>query len=429
MTSNPNPARHRFAVQLRALRTSRDRTQAQIGHHLHITPDAVRKWESGRSLPEDPDTARTLDTYLNAAGALYRDYLADARDRAADRTATGQVLSADTVLADSAETAAAFGAWAEVSNIGEVAITTLTNRVRELSRRVLTDPPGPVAAAAAELNEQIFTLLRGHHKPAHARDLYAAAGATCAMLGWLAGDLGALDLAAVHGATARMCAEMSENPEVAAWVAVVESKTLFWAGRFTASAHTAAAAAPRAPGTAAVMLACQQADAYAKLGDGERTRAALNDAERAADLVRDADSFAGLFSCGPGRAANYAASCRLNIGEANASILAAQAAFTAFRAEGGYGFGTVAQTQISQAFAFGATGQWDAAAAAMRPVLDLPQTRRLDTLTGRLMPLTVVLDKPALRTSRTVTLLREEIIAFCETSARKALPGGPVEES
>lgn len=418
-----------FGAHLKALRDTQHRTQAEIGHRLHVTADAVRKWESGRSLP-DPDAARALDTYLGATGHLYRDYLADAAARRTrNRTATGQDLSAATVLTESAHAAAEFGAWAETTNTGEVAITALHVCVKELARRALTESPATVAIAAAELNATAFTLLRGHHKPGHAQRLYATAGASCALLAWLAGDLGALDLAAVHGATAAQCAQYAEDAEVAAWVAAVESKTLFWNGRFEASALTAArAAALPAPGTVAVMLACQQADAYAKLGDAERTRAALDDARRAADQIREPDSYGGLFSCAPGRAANYAAACRLNIGDAVGSIAAAEQAFAAFRAEDGYGFGTIAQTQISQAFAFGATGRWDAAGAALRPVLDLPAERHLQTLTARLAPMTTVLNQPALRTSRTVAALREEIAAFCETTARKALPASPMED-
>ena len=428
MTTPPSTPSARFAARLKTLRISRRRTQAEIGHHLHVTPDAVRKWESGRSLP-DPDTARALDAYLNASGDLYSDYLADMRDRAVNRTVTGHALSATNVLADSAQAVVEFGTWAEITNTGEVAITTLHTRVRELIRRALTEPPSPVATAAAELNGHVFALLRGHHAPAHARSLYATASMSCALLAWLAGDLGALDLASVHGAGARSCAAFAEDPEAAAWVAAVESKTLFWEGRFEKSAQTAArAAALPTPGTVAVMLACQQADAYAKLGDAERTRTALNDAERAADQIREPDSYSGLFSCPPGRAANYAASCRLNIGDAQGSIAAAETAFAAFAAEDGYGFGTIAQTQISQAYAFGAVGQWDAATAAIRPVLDLPPEWHLETLVARLAPMNATLGQPALRTSRTAVALREEIAAFRETAARKALPAAPTED-
>ena len=423
------PARQRFAARLSTLRDAQGRTQAQIGHHLHVTADAVRKWQAGR-LP-DADTARELDAYLNADGALYRDYLADSADRAnrtRNRTAAGQALSATTVLADSAQQAAEFGTWAETTNVGEVAITTLHIRMRELAHRALSEPPAIVANAAADLNGRVFELLRGHHSPAAARDLYATAGWACGLLAWLAGDLGALDLAAVHNATARRCAAMSENPEVAAWTAAVDSKTWFWAEQYAKSAQVAeAAAALAAPGTAAVMLACQQADAYAKLGDPGRTIAALEQADRSADTVTGPDSIGGLFSCRPGRAANYAASCRLGIDDAAGSIAAAETAFAAFNVESGYGFGTVAQTRITQAFAFGASSQWDAMAAALRPVLDLPPDRRLETLTARLTPMAGQLAAPALRTSRTVSALREEINAYCERSARKALPAATEE--
>lgn len=416
------PARQRFAAHLRALRASEQRTQAQIGHYLHVTADAVRKWESGR-LP-DADTARALDAYLNAAGALYRDYLADSAERTRNRTATGQALSATTVLADSAQQAAEFGAWAETTNVGEVTITTLHTRLCELTRRALVEAPATVASDTAAINVRAFELLRGHHSPANARDLYSIAGASCGLLAWLAGDLGALDLAKIHGATARRCAAHSEDPETTAWVAAVEAKTQFWAGQYERSAQTAArAAALDAPGTVAVMLACQQADAYAKLGDAERVDLALADAARAADRVRQPDTFGGLFSCGPGRTANYASGTHQVIGAWSRALVEADAALAAFAADDGYGFGTVAQVHLTKTFAYAHSGDLDAAAAAARPVLDLPDGRRLATLAGRLAPLTRHLDAPALRMSPVATALREEITEFCAPTDRRALPG------
>lgn len=424
----PDTPRARFGARLKALRDTEQRTQAELGRRLHVTPDAVRKWESGRSLP-DPDTARALDAYLNAGGALYADYLADTRDRAAKRTPTGQALSATTVLADSAQQAAEFGAWAETTNVGEVTITSLRMRFRELARRALNEPPQPVATDAAELNRNVFTLLQGHQAPAAARELYSTAAATCGLLAWLAGDVGALDLAKVHGATARMCAAHSENLEAAAWVAAVEAKTQFWAGQFERSAQTAAqAAALNAPGTVAVMLACQQADAYAKLGDAERVEQALTAAARAADSVREPDTFDGLFSCGPGRTANYASGTHQVIGAWSKALVEADAALAAFAADNSYGFGTVAQVHLTKTFAYAEGGDLDGAADAVRAVLDLPKERHLATLKGRLALLNSHLGAPALRTSRAAAALREEIIEFCAPTERRALPSSEGEQ-
>lgn len=415
--------RQRFGALLRTLRTEHRLVQSAVGRHVHVSPDAVATWEKGRSLPDEA-TAQRLDALLTADGNLAAAWR-EADNPTGQPTARAETLSAVNVLAESAQAAADFGAWAETTNVGEVAITTLDNRVRELLQRALTEPPAAVAQDTAALNAHVFELLRGHHRPAHARGLYSTAGAACALLAWLAGDLGSIDLAQVHAATAAMCAEMSENPETAAWVAVARSKTAFWSGDYREAARLARLGALYgAPGTAAVMLACQEADACAKLGDTERTERALTAAAWAADQITEPDHLGGLWSCGPGRAANYACASHVAIGAPSRALVEADAALAAFEADGATGFGTIAQTRITKALAFTALGDIDGAAAAARPVLDLPDERRLATLRGRIAPIARTLAAPALCASAVAAPLREEIAEFCRATGRRALPAG-----
>lgn len=349
----------------------------------------------------------------------------EADTRTDNPTVPDAVLSAASLLASSAQDAAEFGTWAEITNAGAVAITTLTHRTRALADLALTAPPGQIIAEAAEVNHTLFDLLRGHNRPGHARDLYTAAGATCALLAWLSGDLGNLEAARIHGATAQTCAEMAENPELAAWAAVVRSKTAFWAKDYLTAVNLAREGARHAaPGTALVMLACQQADAWAKLGAGLETARALEDAARAAEHHSGIDSLGGLFTCRPGRAMNYAAASYGEIAHHGKALDAADAAFAAFEREGGYGFGTIAQTHLSRMLAHAGAGDLDAAASAARPVLDLPEERRLATLRARFAPFATALAAPSMRTSRVAAPLREEITEFCIGGRQRALPAG-----
>ena len=408
--------RQRFGALLRTLRTEHHLTQAAIGRHVHASPDAVATWEKGRSLPDEA-TVRRLDALLNADGTLHRAWL-EADTRTDNPTAPDPALSAASLLASSAHDAAEFGTWAEITNAGAVAITTLTHRTRALADLALTAPPGQIIAEAAGINHTLFDLLRGHNRPGHARDLYTAAGATCALLAWLSGDLGNLEAARIHGATAQTCAEMAENPELAAWAAVVRSKTAFWAKDYLTAVNLASEGARHAaPGTASVMLACQQADAWAKLGAGLETA-------RAAERHGGIDSLGGLFTCKTGRAMNYAAASYGEIAHHRQALDAADAAFEAFEREGGYGFGTIAQTHLSRMLAHAGAGDLDAAAVAARPVLDLPEERRLATLRARFAPFAAALASPSLRTSTVAAPLREEITEFCIGGGQRALPAG-----
>jgi transcriptional regulator with XRE-family HTH domain len=424
--SGPDSPRTRFGQHLRRLRAAAHMTQASLGAFAHVSSDAVATWEKGRSLP-DQATAARLDQRLAADGALlqaWREALSDSRsDRGTVGSAVG--VSAASLLATAAREAAEFGAWAERLNVGDVAITSLAVRARDMSEACLTAPPADVIARAADLNREAFALLRGHHRPTHARDLYTIAGQTCALLTWLSGDLGALDAARVHGSAAQVCADHAEQPELSAWVAAVRSKTAFWCGDYPAAAELASRGLTLAPpGTAAVMLACQAADAYAKLGARDRAMAALTRAEDEAQRQRGADTLGGLFACGPARHANYAAAALLTLGDPAPALAAADRALAGFAADARYGFGTVAQTHLTRALAFAATADLDGAQAAARPVLDLPPGRRLATLTERLRPLAAILSRPAMRTSTVAGPLREEITEFCGAPGQRQLTSG-----
>lgn len=418
----PTPGRARFGRHLRELRTAASLTQADVGAVLHVSADAVATWERGRSLP-DHRAAQRLDAALHAGGELVESWHAAQADRPTVGRAVG--LSAVSLLRQAALEAAEFGTWAERTDSGEVTITALTLRARELATAALTATPAEVVGSAAQLNREAFGLLRGHHKPRHARDLYQVAGLTCALLAWLSGDLGALDAAKMHGSAAQVCADHADEPELSAWVAVVRSKTAFWAGDYRAAAELARAGlALDAPGTAGVMLACQQADAYGKLGAVDVTERALARADAEAERVRGVDTIGGLFSCGPARHANYASGSRLALGAPAGALAEADRALSEFAADGGYGFGTVAQVHVTRVLAHVAAGDVDGAALASRPVLDLPAPRRLATLTERLRPLAQVLGRPSLRSSTVGAPLRAEIMEFCGAPGPRALPVG-----
>lgn len=423
MPPDPTPGRARFGKLVRQLRVAASVTQGQLGRALHVSADAVATWEKGRSLPPDRTTVEQLDQHLNADGELVSAWRIAQADKPTVGPNVGQ--SAVNLLHQAAREAAEFGAWAERPDAGEVTITALTTRARDLAEQALTAPPAQVAAAAADLNREAFALLRGHHKPRHARDLYAVAGATCAMLAWLSGDLGALDAAKMHGSAATVCAEHADQPELSAWVAAVRAKTYFWAGDYRASADTARQGLMfDAPGTASVMLACQQADAYAKLGALDLVEAALVRAARQAQAIHGVDTLGGLFSCGPARHSNYAAAGRLALGDPAAALAETKVALAEFETVGGYGFGTVAQVHITQTYAHLAAGDLDGAAAAARPVLNLPPARRLSTLTERLRPLASALGRPPIRSSSVAGPLRADLVEFCGTPGQRALPAG-----
>jgi hypothetical protein len=228
--------------------------------------------------------------------------------------------------------------------------------------------------------------------------------------------------------TAWACAELAEDPATSAWACVVASKTAFWQRDLPGAAEFARrGAAIKAPGTVAVMLACQQADVLSQMGDVGATKTALHDSLDAIDRQRGVDPVGGLLECGPVRRLNYSAAALLEVGEPDAALIDADAALELCAAEHSVGFGTIAQIHATRGMAHLEAGRVDAAAAALRPVLELPAPRRLATLTSRLASLPTSLTGERLR-GREAHQLAEEIIEFCHRPATQAALPGPAPE-
>lgn len=421
---HPDTPRRRFGRLVRDLRTRRGLTQADIGRIAHTTADAVATWERGRSLPDEPTMRRVAARLDPASDTLLTAW----RAAKTDSRTVGPPVGPDpaTVLAHATQDCAEFGTWAERLDTGEVAITTLMTRARDLATQALTAPPAQILAPASDLNRELFALLRGHHTPAQARDLYTVAGAVCALMSFLASDLGALSAAQVHAATAQACAEHADRDEVRAWVASAKSKNAFWEGDYLTSARLAAGGPARqACGTAAVMLACQEADAYAKLGAHDRAESALDRAAREADRDGGPDLVGGVLSCPPVRHGGYVATAHTLAKRHSMGAAAAEGALAVAAQPGPVvAFGSIAQLHITRAMALKGGGDLDGAASALRPVLDLPPGKRLATITGRLRTLAADLDAAATRSSRVAAPLREEIAEYCAGATQKALPAG-----
>ncbi|MCX9192663.1 hypothetical protein C3Y87_14820 [Carbonactinospora thermoautotrophica] len=291
------------------------------------------------------------------------------------------------MIMSAADESAEFGAWAEASNVGDNTLEQFDAEIRHLASLYLQTSPLPLFHRTVRLRDRAFDLLEGHQHPSQTRDLYLIAGQLCALLAWMSGDLGQPAAAETQGRTAWVCAERAGHDGLRAWVLSTRSKTAFWAGRYHEAIRFAQRGQEYAPtDTAAVMLACQEADAWAELGDAQAAKDALERVQRARDQVNSPDHIGGLFSCGPARQANYAAGVLLRMGEPDAAIREADRALAQFRSGEQRAYGTEAQTHISRAAGYLMTRQPDpeGSAEALAPLLALPAEQRLDTIVKRL---------------------------------------------
>jgi 2'-5' RNA ligase len=341
---------------------------------------------------------------------------------AAGDHAPGQLDHRSLVAAVAAESAR-FGKWAEVTNVGAFTIDQLHADLRELARTYLTEPPLPVMLGVRAIRDEATALLSGHQYPRQARDLYAMAGYACTLLAWIAGDLGQPAAADTHGRAAWLCAELADSPELRAWVLSTRSKTAFWAGQHReAVAYSQRGQAIAPPTSVAVLLAAQEADAWAEIGATARARDSIHAARAARDRLADSDDIGGLLSCGLTREANYSAGVHLRVGDPDTALAETDTALGAYDTGNQRSYGTEAQIHITRATSYLLKDQLDGVTDALRPVLALPTDHRLHTVTRRLTQLGHVLTRPRLARSVDAAALRAEIESYRAETAVSTLP-------
>lgn len=331
------------------------------------------------------------------------------------------------VLAAAAESSA-WAQWAEASNVGDIALEQLLADVRTLARDYLTSDPMTMLMRTRALRDRVFALLEGHQRPGQAVDLYVAAGYLCGLLAWITSDLGQPAAADTQGRTAWLCAELSGVDGLRAWVLSTRSKIAFWDRRYRdAINHARHGATYTVPGTAGVLLACQEADAWAEIGAADEAQGALTRAEAAQEHLEGVDDVGGLFSCDSIRTANYTSGVHLQIGSPSDALAEAEAALAQMACKPVRAYGTEAQLHISRAAAYVAIGAPDGALEALQPVLSLPPEQRLDTVARRLQNLAAKVARSQLACAPVAVDLHGAVEVFCRESApRIALsPSGP----
>ncbi|MGW1198388.1 helix-turn-helix domain-containing protein [Streptomyces sp. NPDC002536] len=327
------------------------------------------------------------------------------------------------LLHAAAEESANWATWAEATNVGDIAIEQLMADARTLSEDYLTGHPAHVFIQTRKLRDRTFDLLQGRQHPRQACDLYVVAGYLCTLLAWMSSDLGQLRDAETHGRTAWLCAELAGHAELSAWVLSTRSKIAFWDGRLRdAIGYAQRGSACRPQGTVAVLLASQEADAWAELGSTDEARSALARANDARDHIRGEDEIGGLFSCPEARRANYAAAVFTRAGDAHRAL---EEADNALRSQPAHSYGTSAQIHIARASAFLLLDSPDGTADAVAPVLSLAPEHRLEPVMRRMRELATTVVHSCHPRARSAVRLREEIDAWCETTAPQHLALSP----
>ncbi|KPI22955.1 hypothetical protein OV320_1003 [Actinobacteria bacterium OV320] len=324
-----------------------------------------------------------------------------------------------------ADESATWAQWAEASNVGDIALEQLMAETRSLASDYLTSDPVPLFVRTRALRDRVFALLEGHQYPRQSADLYAAAGYLCGLLAWMSSDLGQLRNADTQGRTAWLCAELAGHNELRAWVLSTRSKVAFWDGRLRDAINFARRGTNyRTTGSVAVLLACQEADAWSELGAQNEALAALTRADDARTAMSGEDAVGGIFACQPARQENYAAAVQLRLGRPADALRSADNALALLTVQPVRAYGTEAQIHISQASAHLAAGEAEGALEALTPVLALPPDQRLAPVTRRLGELCSGITRPQAGGTAAIGL-RQAIEEFCVDSVPRHLALSP----
>lgn len=346
------------------------------------------------------------------------------------KAATGDAAS--TSPWEAAEQSALFAEWAESSNVGSATVDQFGEEIQAIVHDYNHQAPALVFERTHRLRQRLITLLQGHQYPGQARDLYLFAGQLSAILAWISGDLGDLTHAERHGTAAWVCAELADHDGLRACTLATRSKTAFWRGRYAQAVDLARLGLRWSPPTTiSVLLACREASAWAQLGATGAADSALRHAKERLDQVSRPDDMAGVFACGPGRHANYAAVVELRLGNSVNALRYAQLARDCFVHGEGTHFGTEAQVQITTAAAFLACGDLDTSITTLNQLLKIAPEQRLDTLVRRLAPISSMLVDERAAGARQASDIKEMVHEFCTNAVvglpkLKSLPAPPM---
>jgi tetratricopeptide (TPR) repeat protein len=323
-----------------------------------------------------------------------------------------------------AKLSSTFLEWAETTKIGSVELEQMASEAKAIVDAYDRGSPEMLVTDTALLRERIIAILRGHHHPGMARDLYLLTGQLTALLAWIAGDMGQPRFADQHGAAAWICADLADHDGLRASVLATRSKTAFWQGRYRESVQLAHQGFKYpAPGQTRVLLACREASAWAQLGAAKAAREALRRGEEALAHLDEADDLGSIFTSGPARHANYTSLVELRLGDPDRALREAEKALHLFDHDPVHHYGTHAQVLITKVAAQLAVGDTDAAISTLGELLRIPPDQRLDTLVRRLTaarPLAGSRSKEALHVID--EFCTETVAPAAETERRRAGP-------
>lgn len=423
---DPQP-RPEWARQIQAERESRGWTVTRAAGFLRRRdanmPDVAtlakywsQRWESGRIKPGDR-YRRHLLALLRLSPDIFDDR-PPAQGIHVDRTAIpgavepSLLLQGEDIVVMAADESAEYARRHGPRNVHPVALDQLDADVRAIAVDFVSDLPVPTVLRLRASRDEAFALLDNHQWPADTSRLYSLAGWACGLLAVASSDFfGRYDAAATHGRTAWLCAEMSDDNRLRSWVRSLQSATAFWAGRWSQAAEFARQAQQYAvTSSEAARAATARARALARLGEADLARRAIVESEDARKMPSDDRPGATGFT--EANRIRCAATALLWMGDHTTAIQHLQEALRAYETYEPDAYAHLTVTRSDLASAYLHTGDVDAAADALRPILSLPIERRLAGVARRLVEVRTQLTDPRLRDRASARELADRLEAL-----------------
>ena len=359
----------------------------------------IRDYEAGRHFPGD----LYAELYCRAFG-LNREALFGTEPASRTR-GHGSGLPTE-------QDANSLAAWIATTNTSDDAIEYLGQETCRLAETHTRTSPRQVLADVVRVHQQVQSLLRsGRQRFWQTRELYRLDAGLLAHTSLLLGDLHFDGAAAAYGSTAALCAkEAGANQAIAL---SVQAKTERWRLRFAASAELARRGFECSPAMPIrILLACQEANAAALLGDVHRAREALNRAREASDGQVMADSGLSAWSCPRPRQALFALSVGIQCGDPDAALRAAEMADHAWACGDPWVAATWAQIRLGAGIAHIIKCDLGAAQGELARVLTLDPAFRMATVVAYTSEMDRRLRQQRFRRDPVAAQMREQIRAF-----------------
>ncbi|MBB5873657.1 transcriptional regulator with XRE-family HTH domain [Allocatelliglobosispora scoriae] len=396
-----------FGASLRTLRVQHGWSLRELSSRIRFHHGYIGRVEQGHKFP-DRQFAELADRALDAHGALIGTWRGDA-DRREEAARTGRLLAAST-----RDSLRLISAAEQLIENGD-----LDRQVRRLAVAYLGSPPGPILVAAVELRGEALRRLQQHqYRPHELADLYLTIGRLQGILAYSALDLGDAESAMTHARAALACSERAGDAELGAWVRGTQSLIARFQGDYPqAEAHILSVSAFHGPGTGALRLLCGYAQCRSHFADSTATIRALDQAAEGREHLSTTDSMAGIFEFSQAKQLYYGGSSLIWLDggtDAERAAREARAAIAIWEMEPpeARSLDDEALAHLYEATALLQLRDLDAAAAAIRPVLDLPAERQISWIGKRLSRFAAMLHSGGFASSPGAADLVDEIHAF-----------------